>query len=81
MNVTAHQQKEENEETKKGKREAEERKRENWQPILLCYIMYVIIFYVENAALHLARLVFLDYANPVNHADKRSCFWRNATIK
>ena len=26
--------------------------------------MYVIIFYVGNAALHLARLAFLDYANP-----------------
>ena len=43
--------------------------------------MYVIIFYVGNAALHLARLAFLYYANPVSHADKRSCFWRNATSK
>ena len=43
--------------------------------------MYVIIFYVGNAALHLARLAFLDYANPVSHADKRSCFWRNVTSK
>ena len=34
-----------------------------------------------NAALQLARLAFLDYANPVRHADKRSCFWRIATSK
>ena len=43
--------------------------------------MYVIIVCVGNAALHLARLAFLDYANPVSHADKRSCFWRNVTSK
>ena len=43
--------------------------------------MYVIIFYVGNTALHLARLAFLDYANPVGHADKRSCFWRKVTSK
>ena len=34
MNVTAHQEKEENEETKKGKSRAGERKRENRRPIL-----------------------------------------------
>ena len=34
MNVTAHQEKEENEETKKGKRGAGKRKRENRRPIL-----------------------------------------------
>ena len=34
MNLTAHQEKEENEETKKGKRGAGEKKRENKQPIL-----------------------------------------------
>ena len=36
------------------------------------------LFYAGNAAL---RLAFLDYANPVSHADKRSCFWCNATSK
>ena len=34
MNVTARQEKEENEETKKGKREAGEKKRESRRPIL-----------------------------------------------
>ena len=34
MNVTAHQEKKENEETKKGKRGAEEKKKENKRPIL-----------------------------------------------
>ena len=34
MNVTAHQEKKKNKETKKGKRSAEKRKRENRRPIL-----------------------------------------------
>ena len=34
MNVTAHQEKDKNEETKKGKRRAGEKKRENMRPIL-----------------------------------------------
>ena len=34
MNVTAHQEKEKNEETKTGKRKQEKRKRENRPPIL-----------------------------------------------
>ena len=34
MNVTAHQEKEKNKETKKGKRRAGEKKKENRRPIL-----------------------------------------------
>ena len=41
-------------------------------------IYYVCDFYAGSTAL---RLAFLNYANPVSHADKRSCFWRNATSK
>ena len=46
----------------------------------LCWKIFMLfIFYVMFVKY--PRLAFLDYANPVSHADKRSCFWRNATSK
>ena len=48
---------------------------------VLCYIMYVIIFLCWKRCFATCTLAFLDYANPVSYADKRSCFRRIATSK